>query len=77
VIVARYFDVHPSDPQPRLVAQVVAMLSDDALIAYPTDSCYALGFEPGATRRGASLVAVPGGRVRLVVQLRPAHVRGR
>lgn len=44
-IVARYFDVHPSDPQPRLVAQVVAMLSDDALIAYPTDSCYALGFE--------------------------------
>jgi tRNA threonylcarbamoyl adenosine modification protein (Sua5/YciO/YrdC/YwlC family) len=45
VIVARYFDVHPSDPQPRLVAQVVAMLSEDALIAYPTDSCYALGFE--------------------------------
>jgi len=45
VTVARYFDVHPTDPQPRLVAQVVAMLHDDALIAYPTDSCYALGFE--------------------------------
>jgi tRNA threonylcarbamoyl adenosine modification protein (Sua5/YciO/YrdC/YwlC family) len=45
VVVARYFDVHPRDPQPRLVAQVVAMLRDDALIAYPTDSCYALGFE--------------------------------
>ena len=42
---ARYFDVHPTDPQPRLLAQVVAMLHDDALIAYPTDSCYALGFE--------------------------------
>jgi len=42
---ARYFDVHPRDPQPRAVAQVVAMLRDDALIAYPTDSCYALGFE--------------------------------
>jgi tRNA threonylcarbamoyl adenosine modification protein (Sua5/YciO/YrdC/YwlC family) len=41
---ARYFDVHPQDPQPRTVAQVVAMLQDDALIAYPTDSCYALGF---------------------------------
>ena len=40
---ARYFDVHPVDPQPRLVAQVVALLRDDALIAYPTDSCYALG----------------------------------
>ena len=42
---ARYFDVHPGDPQPRIVAQVVSMLHDDALIAYPTDSCYALGFE--------------------------------
>jgi tRNA threonylcarbamoyl adenosine modification protein (Sua5/YciO/YrdC/YwlC family) len=42
---ARYFDVHPDNPQPRLVAQAVAMLRDDALIAYPTDSCYALGFE--------------------------------
>ncbi|NTW42768.1 MAG: threonylcarbamoyl-AMP synthase [Cellulomonadaceae bacterium] len=40
---ARYFDVHPTDPQPRTVSQVVAMLRDDALIAYPTDSCYALG----------------------------------
>jgi tRNA threonylcarbamoyl adenosine modification protein (Sua5/YciO/YrdC/YwlC family) len=40
---ARYLDVHPVDPQPRVVAQVVASLRDDALIAYPTDSCYALG----------------------------------
>ena len=42
---ARYFDVHPRNPQPRLVAQAVAMLRDGALIAYPTDSCYALGFQ--------------------------------
>jgi tRNA threonylcarbamoyl adenosine modification protein (Sua5/YciO/YrdC/YwlC family) len=41
---ARYFDVHPRNPQPRIIAQVTAMLRDDALIAYPTDSCYALGF---------------------------------
>jgi tRNA threonylcarbamoyl adenosine modification protein (Sua5/YciO/YrdC/YwlC family) len=41
---ARYFDVHPRDPQPRVLAQTVAMLRDDALIAYPTDSGYALGF---------------------------------
>ena len=40
---ARYFDVHPQDPQPRAVGQVVAMLREDKLIAYPTDSCYALG----------------------------------
>lgn len=44
---ARYFDVHPVDPQPRSIAQVVALLRDDALIAYPTESCYALGFQLG------------------------------
>lgn len=41
---ARYFDVHPSNPQPRVITQAVTLLQDDALIAYPTDSCYALGF---------------------------------
>jgi len=41
--VARYLDVHPTTPQPRLISQVVAMLRDGALIAYPTDSMYALG----------------------------------
>ncbi|PZR51977.1 threonylcarbamoyl-AMP synthase [Xylanimonas oleitrophica] len=40
---ARYFDVHPVDPQPRAVAQITAMLREGALIAYPTDSSYALG----------------------------------
>jgi len=40
---ARYFDVHPRDPQPRSVAQVAQLLRDDGLVAYPTDSCYALG----------------------------------
>ena len=42
---ARYFDIHPRNPQPRTIGQVVALLRDDALIAYPTDSCYALGFQ--------------------------------
>lgn len=45
---ARYFDVHPKNPQPRSIAQVVALLRDDALIAYPTDSCYALGSRLGS-----------------------------
>ncbi|NUU17212.1 threonylcarbamoyl-AMP synthase [Cellulomonas humilata] len=40
---ARYFDVHPENPQPRSIAQVVDLLRNDAVIAYPTDSCYALG----------------------------------
>ncbi|HET8594123.1 MAG TPA: L-threonylcarbamoyladenylate synthase [Intrasporangium sp.] len=40
---ARYFDVHPVDPQPRAIRQVVQILQDGGLIAYPTDSCFALG----------------------------------
>jgi tRNA threonylcarbamoyl adenosine modification protein (Sua5/YciO/YrdC/YwlC family) len=52
--VARTFDVHPRDPQPHAVAQVATMLRDDALLAYPTDSGYALGCRignpDGATR---------------------------
>lgn len=40
---ARFFDVHPTDPQPRAISQVVAMLRDGAVVAYPTDSMYALG----------------------------------
>ena len=44
---ARFVDIHPVNPQPRLVQQVVAALRDDALIAYPTDSGYALGCQLG------------------------------
>jgi tRNA threonylcarbamoyl adenosine modification protein (Sua5/YciO/YrdC/YwlC family) len=45
--VARYFDVHPDNPQPRAVAQVVEVLRSGGLIAYPTDSGYALGCQIG------------------------------
>jgi tRNA threonylcarbamoyl adenosine modification protein (Sua5/YciO/YrdC/YwlC family) len=41
--VARFFDVHPQDPNPRAIAHVLAILRDGGLIAYPTDSGYALG----------------------------------
>jgi tRNA threonylcarbamoyl adenosine modification protein (Sua5/YciO/YrdC/YwlC family) len=44
---ARFVDIHPDNPQPRLVEQVVAAIRDDALIAYPTDSGYALGCRIG------------------------------
>lgn len=40
---ARYVDMHPVDPQPRAVRQVADILRDGGLIAYPTDSGYALG----------------------------------
>jgi tRNA threonylcarbamoyl adenosine modification protein (Sua5/YciO/YrdC/YwlC family) len=45
--VARYFDIHPVNPQERLIDQVVAILRDDGVIAYPTDSGYALGIQLG------------------------------
>ena len=44
---ARFVDVHPDNPQPRLVKQVADALRDDELIAYPTDSGYALGSRLG------------------------------
>jgi len=44
---ARYVDLHPQDPQPRAIRQAVALLQDGGLIAYPTDSLYALGFQLG------------------------------
>ncbi len=40
---ARYFDVHPENPQPRTIAQAVEIVRSGGLIAYPTDSCFALG----------------------------------
>ncbi|HEV8174461.1 MAG TPA: Sua5/YciO/YrdC/YwlC family protein, partial [Actinoplanes sp.] len=40
---AKYFDVHPDNPQPRAIRQVVDIVLDGGLIAYPTDSCFALG----------------------------------
>jgi tRNA threonylcarbamoyl adenosine modification protein (Sua5/YciO/YrdC/YwlC family) len=45
--VARYFDVHPDNPQARLIRQVADLVRAGALIAYPTDSCYALGCQLG------------------------------
>ena len=44
---ARYYDIHPVDPQPRVISQVVDLLRNDGLVAYPTDSCYALGVQLG------------------------------
>ena len=40
---ATYLDVHPVDPQPRAIRTAVAALREGGLIAYPTDSGYALG----------------------------------
>lgn len=44
---SRYLDVHPDNPQPRALRQVVDLVRDGALIVYPTDSCYAFGCQLG------------------------------
>jgi tRNA threonylcarbamoyl adenosine modification protein (Sua5/YciO/YrdC/YwlC family) len=44
---ARYYDVHPDNPQPRIVRQVVDLIRDGGLVAYPTDSCFAFGCQLG------------------------------
>ena len=40
---SQFFRIHPDNPQPRLIRQAVDMLRPGAVIAYPTDSAYALG----------------------------------
>ena len=44
---SQYFELHPQNPQLRLVRQAVQILRAGGLIAYPTDSCYALGCHIG------------------------------
>ncbi|TDU30770.1 tRNA threonylcarbamoyl adenosine modification protein (Sua5/YciO/YrdC/YwlC family) [Panacagrimonas perspica] len=40
---ADWYEIHPVNPQKRTLAQVAVRLRQGAVIAYPTDSCYALG----------------------------------
>ena len=39
---AQYFEVHPHNPQPRLLKQAVGLLEKGGILAVPTDSSYAL-----------------------------------
>ena len=44
---SQYFEIHPLNPEPRLVRQAVEILHEGGVIVYPTDSCYALGCHLG------------------------------
>jgi tRNA threonylcarbamoyl adenosine modification protein (Sua5/YciO/YrdC/YwlC family) len=58
---AQYFVIHPVDPQARLVRQAAAIVRGGGVIAYPTDSSYALGCriaDAAAARRIRALRAV-------------------
>ena len=44
---AQYFQVHPQNPQVRLIKQAAEIIRQGGVIAYPTDSSYALGCQIG------------------------------
>jgi len=44
---SQFFTLHPTHPEPRLIKRAVAIVRAGGLIAYPTDSCYALGCHIG------------------------------
>ncbi|RYY46134.1 MAG: threonylcarbamoyl-AMP synthase [Chitinophagaceae bacterium] len=49
-----FIQIHPDNPQPRLIKQVVECLLDGGVIAYPTDTIYGLGcdiFQPKAVEK--------------------------
>lgn len=47
---AQFFEIHPVTPQERLIRQAVDIVRQGGIIAYPTDSAYALGCHIGDKR---------------------------
>jgi tRNA threonylcarbamoyl adenosine modification protein (Sua5/YciO/YrdC/YwlC family) len=67
---AQFFQVHPANPQPRLIRQAAAILREGGVIAYPTDSSYALGCHIGdaaAARRIRQIRGVDEGHLLTLV----------
>ena len=44
---SHFIDIHPKDPQPRLIKQTVEIIREGGIVVYPTDSSYALGCHIG------------------------------
>jgi tRNA threonylcarbamoyl adenosine modification protein (Sua5/YciO/YrdC/YwlC family) len=57
---AQYFSIHPTHPQKRLVRQAADIVRRGGLIAYPTDSCYALGCDRASARGAERLRRIRG-----------------
>jgi tRNA threonylcarbamoyl adenosine modification protein (Sua5/YciO/YrdC/YwlC family) len=47
IVASSYFELHPVNPQVRLIRRAAEIVREGGLIAYPTDSCYALGWHLG------------------------------
>jgi tRNA threonylcarbamoyl adenosine modification protein (Sua5/YciO/YrdC/YwlC family) len=57
---AQFFAIHPTNPQKRLIRQAAAIVRRGGLIAYPTDSCYALGCDRGNAKGAERLRRIRG-----------------
>ena len=57
---ARYFDIHPANPQRRAIIQIADIVRGGGVIAYPTDSCYALGCQLGNSDGFARIRSIRG-----------------
>jgi tRNA threonylcarbamoyl adenosine modification protein (Sua5/YciO/YrdC/YwlC family) len=57
---AQFFAIHPTHPQQRLVRRAADIVRRGGLIAYPTDSCYALGCHRGDAKAAERLRRVRG-----------------
>lgn len=44
---AQYFEIHPENPQARLIERAAQILRGGGVVIYPTDTCYALGCHIG------------------------------
>lgn len=55
---AQYLAVHPDDPQPRLIRRAGEIVREGGVIAYATDSCYALGCRIGDKDAAARIRAI-------------------
>ncbi|MDO5738517.1 MAG: L-threonylcarbamoyladenylate synthase [Ornithinimicrobium sp.] len=55
---ARFVNIHPVDPQPRLVQQVADILRQGGLAAFPTDACYTLGARLGDPDAKARIIDI-------------------
>ncbi|GAB6389875.1 L-threonylcarbamoyladenylate synthase [Stutzerimonas marianensis] len=44
---SQFFQIHPDNPQSRLIKQAVEIIRNGGVVVYPTDSCYAIGCSMG------------------------------
>ena len=60
-----FFQIHPDNPQSRLIDQAVKIIREGGVVIYPTDSCYALGCHIGDKAAAE--------KIRNIRALKPGH----